>query len=388
MSIGSASIGEFAIGETPSAGATTFNETLAETLSLVGAITGDTTGVLLPDTLSLTDVLTDSAGVLLKEVIRLNETTSTDLILNRTFTEPLRFTDDLKMAYAALLADSLVFTDTVSFVRAWISKLQEQFNFGDTATGVSTYGKLVSSALAFADLAAHWEYETLSDSLVLEDTLAGLTTLYDALVESIVLGDTSSYIAVFTGSVSDNVAFADTLSPQATFQALLADEFRFVIWEGHDQVAYTGLVMNPRVGGLTEYVNYNFNSITKIGSSYYGASSTGIYLLEGANDAGTEIAARVKFGAFDFGAGKKSRVEQAYIGVRSDGKIVIKTFADDGKERWYETQALHGDLNTQRAKLGRGVTSRYWQFELINRNGAPLEVEQIEFLPIVLTRRV
>ena len=287
-----------------------------------------------------------------------------------------------------MVSEALVLTDTPTYVKSWSNRLRESLLLSDSADPVLTYNQLIADALTIADLAMHRAQETLSDSLVLTDTFIGLRTLYGQLVDTILAEDTASYLSLFSGSLQDALALGDSISGSLVFQALIQDTFQLFLWSGTDQMAYTGFVMNPKVGGLTEYQNYNFNSIAKIGSAYYGASSTGLYLLEGTDDAGTDIDVRIKFGAFDPGAGKKSRVEHAYIGVRSDGKMIFKTFADDGKERWYETQALHNDLSTQRAKLGRGVKSRYWQYELVNRDGESIELEQFEFLPIILTRRV
>ena len=343
---------------------------------------------LISDAWSLTDATTWDLRDALIDIINLQENLIQDSTYNPLFDENLAFADAVREAFAEMLSDGLVLTDVVTYVRHWDGQLRELLNFADIANSTEVYNKLISDALALTDLASHPERETLSDGLSLVDTLTGLAEMYGTLVDSIVSADTSSYIAVFSGSLSDVLVSTDAASHTSIVLALLEDDFRFVVWQGDDQTAYTGYVMNPKVGGLTEYQNYNFNSIGKIAGQYYGASRTGLYLLEGADDAGTDIDVAIKFGAFDPGTGMKSRVQQAYIGVRADGKIIFKTFADDGKERWYETQALHDDLQTQRAKLGRGVKSRYWQFELVNRDGGSIDLEQFEFLPIVLTRRV
>jgi len=406
MSYGVTSYGERSYGSLPTTDGATL-ATLAETLELTGSVTGPSIfggsvsdaasfGELLAqlattpvfDSFTLNDSTAYDFGAYLLEIISWDEEVIADLIAQRTFADELVLTDTVYQAFGELLSESLQINDTVAFVKFWANTLTERLNLTDVADPVSIYGKLIASALAFTDLAAHWEYETLSDELVAQDLLQGAATLYEGIVESILAGDSTSYLAIATQSLSDTADFADAATQEAIFEALFDDSFTFSVWDGEDQSVYTGWVMNPAVGGITEYNNYNFNSIAKIGTSYYGANDSGIYLLEGADDAGTDIAVRIKMGAFDFGAGYKSRVPQAYIGVRTDGKIIVKTYADDGKERWYETQALHGDLSTQRAKLGKGVVSRYWQFELVNRAGEEVELEQIEFLPVVLTRRV
>lgn len=365
----------------------TYNTTHAEALAFA-----DPLSALAVSILSETYVFGDSSAwnlvYRLIEALEFSELLTPSSRYGRLFSDSVKFDDTAHHALAELISEAMAFGDTPTYVRQWQGRLAEVFQLPDSAETTTTYNKLIVDALVLADLAEQYYRGTLSDSLALTDTVAGLRQFYAALVDSITASDSDSYLAVFAGGISDSVDLGDTVTSQLTLQALLADDLRFVVWDGTNRVSYAGYVMNTKVGGLTEYQNYNFNSIAKIGASYYGASSTGLYLLEGADDAGTDIEARIKFGAFNPGSGKKSRVEQAYIGVRSDGKVIFKTFADDGKERWYETQALHGDLQTQRAKLGRGVKSRYWQFELMNRDGEALDLEQFEFLPITMTRRV
>jgi hypothetical protein len=42
----------------------------------------------------------------------------------------------------------------------------------------------------------------------------------------------------------------------------------------------------------------------------------------------------------------------------------------------------------QRVDIGRGLRSNYWNFELMNREGADFEIDTIKFMPIVLERRI
>ena len=406
MSYGSTSYGEVSYGSLPASTdgneptvsealawgdsigtAQIFGPSLADALAIASALSEDVTS-LIADGLVFPDQLSYDFGAILIETLHLRDTFLQDSILNPLLQDSVWLRDIGFAAYAELLQDALVATDTTSYVRFWTNRLRDTLQLGDSAEAAATYNYLVASALAFADLAAHPEHELLSDSIVLADTLVGATHAYLKLIDALVAGDTTSFAAVFTGTAGDSLDFSTVATAVASLLEVLQDSFEFILWDGEDQSGYVGYVMNPAVGGLTQYTNYNFNSFARIGRNSYGASSTGIYLLGGEDDAGSEIATKIKLGAFDFGNGYRSRVEHAYIGVRTDGKLILKTFTDDGKERWYETQAVHTDLNTQRGKLGRGVNSRYWQFELVNRDGEPLEVEQIEFLPVTLTRRV
>lgn len=403
MTYGVASYGEAPYGAVPAGDGANLAEGLVLT-DTVGVLTAERKTVTdafvsvdtvlydfttpLYDALAFNDATAWDLVFLFREIVTFRETLTQDSTYNILFEDGVAFTDVVRGALAEMLSEALVLTDTASYVRYWGARLRESLLLGDSAAAGTAYNWLLADVLALADVASHGARETLTDALTMLDAVAGRAQVYKQLVDSISAGDTSTYLAAMPVNFQESLVFTDTGTAASLYQALLADDLQFLLWDGNNRAAYSGYVMNPKVGGLTEYQNYNFNSIAKIGASYYGASNTGLYLLEGADDAGTDISVRIKFGAFNPGSGKKSRVEQAYIGVRTDGKLIFKTFADDGKERWYETQAVQGDLQTQRAKLGRGVKSRYWQFELMNRDGEPMDLEQFEFLPITLTRRV
>ena len=376
------------LGFTDTVGAlTTESRTFTDTFVSADTVPYDFTTPIY-DALAFNDATAWNLVFLFREVVAFRETLTQDSTYNILFEDDVAFADVVRGALAEMLSEALVLTDTAAYVRYWGARLRESLLLRDSAAADTAYNWLLADVLALADIASHGARETLTDALTMLDVVTGRAQVYKQLVDSILAGDTSTYLVAMPANLLESLVFTDTGTAASLYQALLADELQFLLWDGNNRAAYSGYVMNPRVGGLTEYQNFNFNSIAKIGASYYGASNTGLYLLEGADDAGTDISVRIKFGAFNPGSGKKSRVEQAYIGVRTDGKIIFKTFADDGKERWYETQAVQGDLQTQRAKLGRGVKSRYWQFELMNRDGEPMDLEQFEFLPITLTRRV
>jgi hypothetical protein len=72
--------------------------------------------------------------------------------------------------------------------------------------------------------------------------------------------------------------------------------------------------------------------------------------------------------------------------------LALKTIATDGGakvERWYELREKPADeVRESRIKLGKGVKSRYWQFELVNVDGGEFEVDQLHLMPVMLSRRV
>ena len=140
-------------------------------------------------------------------------------------------------------------------------------------------------------------------------------------------------------------------------------------------------------GGSTMYRGYPFNSYAQIGGQYYGASEDGLFLLDGDSDAGQPIRAAVDLGTLDFGTTTKKTISQAYIGLASDGNLVMKLIVE-GKEYLYRTRSFSKHMEEQRITAGKGLRSNYVTVQFFNENGADFEVDGIEFRVADLTRRI
>ncbi|MDO5691113.1 MAG: hypothetical protein Q4G70_01355 [Pseudomonadota bacterium] len=68
-------------------------------------------------------------------------------------------------------------------------------------------------------------------------------------------------------------------------------------------------------GGTTHYTNYDFDSFARIGDHYYGCRHDGLYVLDGADDAGTPIGAAFGLGQLDFGNPQLKTVAHCYLGA-------------------------------------------------------------------------
>lgn len=151
---------------------------------------------------------------------------------------------------------------------------------------------------------------------------------------------------------------------------------------------FSTVAMHTENLALTTYTNYEFNSFAKFNGVYLGAKTDGIFALSGATDAGVLIDAAARLGITDFSTSHLKRVERCYVGYRTDGSMVLRVLTDGGESRDYLLTATgqsgaHGNY----VRIGRGVEARYWQFELLNRDGADFQLDMMEFKPTVLRRR-
>ena len=69
---------------------------------------------------------------------------------------------------------------------------------------------------------------------------------------------------------------------------------------GRTQGVTKGVSLNTVNFSISEYVNYGFNSFAEIDGQMFGANENGLYLLDGSDDAGTNIVATFRLVLQDF----------------------------------------------------------------------------------------
>lgn len=218
--------------------------------------------------------------------------------------------------------------------------------------------------------------EDAIDNAILRDLLAEDLTVDDATVVGRLVVETSSE----TLNIDDTMTLAgiinEIISEGGTFGAILSvSGQQFVVWAA-----------NADTFAHSEYANYDFDSMCRLGNTYYGTKEDGVYELNGNNDAGDEIEwflglPRVSGDTF-------MRMPKCYLGFSSDGYVYLRTITDGGEERIYMFEKSSPEIAGSGLTLGRGVKSRYWMFDLIGVDGADIELDKIEFYPVVLGRRV
>ena len=77
-------------------------------------------------------------------------------------------------------------------------------------------------------------------------------------------------------------------------------------------------------------------------------------------------------------------VDRFYLG--SVGLGILKLITGDDQTYVYGVTAQH--MRTTRVNLGKGLRSRYFRFELINADGKDFSMNAIEFIPLVMQRRI
>ena len=148
---------------------------------------------------------------------------------------------------------------------------------------------------------------------------------------------------------------------------------------------YKAYSVNVKNGALTQYTNFPFNHIVRFAGETVAFSDTGAAILGGALDEAAQIDAMAELSPADFETSLLKRMPYMYIGAKTSEKIRVSVVADEN-EIVASLSATNG--RNRRAKMARGVKARFWAAKIENVGGSELSVDSVEYLPMVLRRKV
>ena len=150
-----------------------------------------------------------------------------------------------------------------------------------------------------------------------------------------------------------------------------------------------GISVNTVNGSISEYLNYPFNSFATLNGKMLGANENGLYLREGDDDDGTAITAIIRIALQDFGDSFLKRLKACYLGIKVVGTMVVKSVDETGTiQSTTSAGTTSAGYETIRAKLGRGVKSRYWAIDVSNNDGEDFSIDTLELERTDTTRRI
>lgn len=252
---------------------------------------------------------------------------------------------------------------------------------------------IINETAGIADTAKYSWALLAAETAGLSDTESTQLVAVAAALDDLGVNEALTVTYRINAVETEGVGISDDVVANLRAAMTASDGVNFVVGLNVDGDVYLGIVMNTNSTAVTEYLNYNFDSLAQTGANEFMASGAdGIYRLEGSDDDGTQIDSYITTKLFHFGSEQFKRVERAYIALRNTGTIVLKTITRDRQgqrvENWYELEEVDATIRQRRIKIGKGLKSHYWQFTLASNGGADFEVDNLEFVPIILTRRV
>ena len=298
---------------------------------------------------------------------------------------------DVMLAFAATVAEELTVSDTPQATTIRMLATAEQIRITQGVQASANFLAGVAMHLAVQD---GNDFRWIASAEELLVALAENNTSLKAQlswVESLLVNDTLTLGGFALLAIEEELVAVDSASSLAALLAQVDEGVEvYIALRAGDDVIH-GWVMNTKTAGFSEYTNFPFNSFAELNGEYYGINEDGLYLLEGDTDNADPIQAAVRTGVLDMGTHYMKDVKAAHLGYTSSGEIVVKVATVDRGEKvehWYKAKPAVADaMRDGRAIVGRGLRSRYWQFELVNVQGADIELDDVTFLYQVLSRR-
>ena len=343
------------------------------------------------DSAAAADILADSTFTMYLEAIGLSDSLVAGANTTAAYADTAAMLDVIQQAINQIVADSANGADS--------------FNLGaalalvDIADAVATQTSSVSATLLVAELIATLEAYNGADGYDIAET-GTLSDAYVARVEALVAMleaaqavDTDTALVHVMQSAADSADGTTTItSAGSLLNALLNDAVLATIRLNIGGELFTGWVLNTDTMAPSEYqfADRQFNSACKHGDRYLMAAEDGIY--EFTEDTSVEtVMTYIKTGKTDFVSYLKKRIVNSYMVYSASGDMVLKvTTSEYGNlvTRNYRVVAQEDDTtDVRRVDIGRGIKSRYWQFELVG-DGVDCNIDEIGMLPVVLSRRI
>lgn len=344
------------------------------------------------DSVAAADTFVNITLTMYLEVIGLSDSFTAGANTTSALTDQANLTDIIQQAINQIVADTAAGADTLN--------LSAALTLVDIANAVATQTSTYNSVMLVAELVATLEAFNGADSAdimetgVLSDAYAARVAALVALLESAQAIDTNTTLVHVMQSATDSAEGATAItSTGSLITALLADSALTTIRLNIGGELFTGWVLNTDTMAPSEYqfADRQFNSACKHGDTYLMAAEDGIY--EFTEDTGVEsVMTYIKTGKSDFGSDLKKRIVNSYIVYSATGNMVLKVTTSEYGQLQTRNYKMVPPSNSEttdvrRFDLGRGIKSRYWQFELVG-DGVDCDIDEIGMLPIVLSRRI
>lgn len=199
---------------------------------------------------------------------------------------------------------------------------------------------------------------SVSLSLSAVGTIGSANTLSSSLPITLTVNGTLSSSVNLTGTVLlNNITVGSIVNP-----ALLS------------ALDYNVVGLNTTTAGHFVYSNYPFNSIFKVGDTYYATSSNGVFSLTGI----LETDWIVKSAQTNMGSPQVKNIPDIYVDMRNAADVVLTLTNDDVVRR--EGYTISSDdaagLHRRRVKTHKGLRGNNWQVEVSGENFA--EIKQVD----------
>lgn len=127
-----------------------------------------------------------------------------------------------------------------------------------------------------------------------------------------------------------------------------------------------------------------YNSACMFNGVPLGATSTGLYQINGYTDHNVSIPALIKSGSMDFGVENKKRFRFFYFGLETTGSLTLSIYGDNTLAGSYTVTGLTTGTRVIRVPIKRDVNAWYWQWQVENISGSFFVLHSVRALAFFL----
>lgn len=335
------------------------------------------------DALALTETTNATLGMIIRDFANLADSIGVKTKYTHALSELVQLQERLALGQQVAIQDSVSVTWALGVVQG--ARIAEQLGLSEVLNYPFRYRLTTSETLRLYDALANFFHFDISETISVQDTMGALARHFVRLDQAATVSETLTPRLVLSATASDEAVLDDNFSVKMLYRPEVWEQVTFTAIFAAPDGGVTTWALNTRTGAVTEYENYDFNSFANLGVHYLGASADGLYALDGDDDDGTPTIARLKSGYAQFGGSRFTAFKAAYLGIRGDGNIYLKLDTADGRSYTYKT--VIQDQQTTKVRLGKGLRARYFAFELTTE-GQDFDLDNVEFIPMVATRRV
>lgn len=328
----------------------------------------------------------EAAMLVVDEAVRLS--------IQRGVTERVVVDDLLATVTRAAVAEGVLTADSPdAFARALL-RVVDAVALANPLASSATITAAVAAGVVAAEAVRELLPGLVTEAVSLVETLTDRMRALGAVIETLLIEDAAESQVKVIALVDDSVTFDDDAAMRLWALGRVREGVAMAMRLRFGGNIYTGWVVNTATKAVSTYTNYPFNSFAVVGHTAFGAADDGLHVLTGDTDNGEQINAAIRTVLSNLGTGRKKRVPDVYLGYTSTGMLVMKVITaekSDGErtEDWYKlTEQPAGTMREGRIKPGKGLSSVYWAFELVNAGGADFEIDKLDLYPIILERRV
>lgn len=322
--------------------------------------------------------VSETLGVALTQV----DTTTYGL----TLADQIRLAATLRNARVVGLAETIGVHEALAALRSAV--ILEQLFFHDTQSAVATYGLSIMQTVGLHDKLLRFLGAGLVDGIGVQMSPLVNFRPVASVAETLGVADVLANHLILSVTCDERLDLTHDEVLTMIFMPTLTEGIEISAAHIHPGGSYSTWAVNTRTGAVTEYDNFTFNSFARQGARWLGASSDGLYQLDGPDDDGANIVARLKSGTLAFGGSQATSLKGIYLGMRvnDDARdFLLRIETGGGKTLIYKLQPKN--MATTKVNIAKGLRTRYLSFELITP-GADWDLDVVEFVPIISNRRI